>query len=317
MNYIQLEESIKIKKIKYSKLQAELELQMNKEKKGVMDNNGEILNHNGISKEASLNLILLEARNLPSANFQGLSDPFVVLSLEGQKSKSAYKSNTLDPVWNENFNFQPSSKNSILNIEVLSKGNLYSSDTLLGKTQVFLENHTDQKKVILNLDLNSNIVNSKKSVNLFFNHKKFNNNDSKSNNIDNTNNDLHEKTENLENTSNPTIDISLQFVWNKLKYYTDNFNEIEMKISLIKKHIEELNYYCESFNKPFGLIVSGNLNSLLEKNILANDNDYSQLVDDNRTKSKLMTSPRNTNTRYTFTNKLQNVIKSTLGNYIT
>ena len=314
MNYIQLEESIKIKKIKYSKLQAELELQMNKEKKGVMDNNGEILNHNGISKEASLNLILLEARNLPSANFQGLSDPFVILSLEGQKSKSAYKSNTLDPIWNENFNFQPSSKNSILNIEVCSKGSLYSSDTLLGKTQVFLENHTDQKKVIMNLELNSNIVNSKKSVNLFFNQNKFINDDSKADNTDNTNNDLHEKKENLENTSNSTIHISLQFVWNRLKYYTDNFNEIEMKISLIKKHIEELNYYCESFNKPFGLIVSGNLNSLLEKNILANDNDYSQFVDDNRTKSKQMASARNTNTRYTFTNKLQNVIKSTLGN---
>lgn len=306
MSYIQLEESLRIKKIKYSKLQAELELQMNKEKKGMMDNNGEVFNHNGISKEASLNLILLEARNLPSANFQGLSDPFVVLSLEGQKSKSAYKSNTLDPVWNENFNFQPSSKNAILNIEVWSKGNLYSGDTLLGKNEVFLENHVDQKKIILNLNLNTNMMQTRKSVGFFdtAQNKNFSNNNNDGNTLD-------DKMDNLENTANPTIHFSLQFLWNKLKYYTDNYNEIERKIDIIKKHIEELNYYCESFHKPFGLITSGNLTTLLDKKILENDNDYSQIADDNRTKSKLMTSPRNTNTRYTFTNKLHNVIKST------
>lgn len=317
MSYIQLEESIRIKKIKYSKLQAELELQMNKEKKGMMDNSGEVFNHNGISKEATLNLNLLEARNLPSSNFQGLSDPFVVLSLEGQKLKSAYKSNTLDPVWNENFSFQPTKKNSILNIEVWSKGNLYSSDSLLGKTEIFLENHIDQKKVFLNIDLNTNMLNSRKSINFFENTQNNNFNDaSKTNyNVDNTNNNLDKKVENIENQNNPSIHFSLHFLWNKHKYYTDNYNEIEKKIEIIKKHIEELNFYCESFQKPFGLIVSGNLNSLLEKKILDNENDYSQIADDNRTKSKNLTSPRNINTRYTFTNKLQNVIRSTLSIY--
>lgn len=323
MSYIQLEESLRIKKIKYSKLQGELELQLNKEKKGIMDNNGEVFNHNGISKEASLNVVLLEARNLPSANFQGLADPFVILSLEEQKSKSAYKSNTLDPVWNENFMFQPSSKNAILNIEIWSKGSLYSGDTLLGKSEVFLENHVDQKKVALNLELYSNLLQTRKSANFFdtqnkpfFKNNNNNNNSSKvnfiGNNFNNNENNLDDKINNLDNTANAYIQISLHFLWNKLKYYTDNFNEIEKKIEIIKKYIQELNYYCESFQKPFGLITSGNLNSLLEKKILENNNDYSQIADDNRTRSKLMTSPRNTNTRYTFTNKLQNVIKSTL-----
>jgi len=313
MSYIQLEESLRIKKIKYSKLQAEMELQMAKEKKGMLDNNGEVFNHNGISKESTLNIILLEAQNLPSSNFQGLSDPFVIFSLESQKSNSAYKSNTLDPVWNENFMFQPSSKNAILNIEVWSKGKLYTGDSLLGKTEVFLENYLDQKKVILNLDLN---FNSRKSMNNFFNNtnKKLieKNNKDNSNSHDNLDNNYIE--DNLigtsDNLANPTISISLQFIWNKLKYYTDNYNEIEKKINLIKKYIEELNYYCESFNKPYGLILSGNLTSLLEKKLLE-ENDYINNIEENRTKSKMHTSPRHTNTRYTFTNKLQNVINST------
>jgi len=309
LNYIKLEESIRIKKIKYSKLKAELELQLIKEKKGMLDNNGEIFNHNGISREATLNINLLEAQNLPSWNFQGLSDPFVVFSLEAQKSKSAYKSNTLDPVWNENFNFQPSSKNSVLNIEVWSKGNLYAADALLGKTQIFLENHIDQKKNILNLDLNNNIYQSRKSMNIL----------NKQNNLINNNNTYIEEKEgnfqnNLENTATATIHFSLQFIWNKLKYYTDNYNEIEKKINILQKYIEELNVYCENFNKPFGLIISGNLLPLIEKKILDKDSDYNLIVDDNRSKSKMITSPRQTNTKYSFTNKLHNVIKSTISN---
>jgi hypothetical protein len=299
MSYIQIEESLRIKKIKFTKILSELELQLAKEKKGMMDNNGEIFNNNNISKESNLNIILLEARNLPSANFQGLSDPYAVLSFEGQVLKSAYKPNTLDPIWNENFIFQPTTKSSILNIEIWSKGNIYSGDTLLGKTEVFIENHMDQNKTILNLELNYN------------NTLKNNASKNKLTPIDGITSTGINNLDNLENTINPTLLLNLQFIWNKLKYYTDNYNNVEKKIDLVKKHIEELNYYCENFKRPFGLIIYGELNTILERKILEKDEDLMNVIDENKNKMKMLMSPRQTHTRYTFTNKLENVINST------
>lgn len=287
---------------------SELDLQLQKEKKGMIDNSGEIIGANGISKEASLNITLLEARNLPSGNFQGLSDPYAVLTLEGHKLNSAYKSNTLDPVWNENFSFTPTNKTSILFIEIWTKGSLYSRDSLLGKTQVFLESHLDQKKVLLNLEIDyNNNLNSKKTPtpgpNMI---------------LGNLENEVNtpEYIDNLENTSNATLVINLQFIWNKLKLYTDNYNMVERKIEFVKRHIDDLKQCSENLDKPFGLILYGDLNEIVNKNMLGEDHDYTVIVEDSKNKMKSLVSPRQTNTRYTFSNKLQNVIKSTFSKHL-
>lgn len=284
-----IEESLRIKKIKFTKLQGELELQQAKEKKGIMDNNGEIFNENGISKESILNLTLLEARNLPSSNFQGLSNPYIILKFEGQEFKSSLKSNSLDPVWNENFTFSPNSKSSIVEIEVWGKGNFMNSDSILGKTQIYLVNYDDQQKTNVLLELN-------KKGNEF------------NMNIGGANDSEAEIT-------TPYVSINLHFIYNKLKHYTDNFNRIEAKIEIIQQHIKELNYYCENFNQPFGLVIHGEINDIIEKKFLDKEEDVIQLLGERKDKMR-MTSPRMTNTRYTFTNKLQNVIKSTLSKNI-
>ena len=283
-----IEESMRIKKIKFTKLQGELELQLAKEKKGIMDNNGEIFNENGISKQSILNICLLEARNLPSSNFQGLSNPYVILKFEGQEIKSSLKNNSLDPVWNENFLFTPFKKSSILELEVWGKGNFMTSDSILGKTKIFLQNYDDQQKTNILLEINKDGI--YKEINL--------------NNDDNSNTDLPE-------ISSPYISINLHFIYNKFKYYTDNFNRIEGKIQITKQHITELNYYCETFNQPFGLIIHGEIHDIIEKRFLDKEEDAIQSLGERKDKLRL-TSPRMTHTRYTFTNKLQNVIKSTL-----
>jgi hypothetical protein len=283
-----IEESMRIKKIKFTKLQGELELQLAKEKKGIMDNNGEIFNENEISKQSILNICLLEARNLPSSNFQGLSNPYVILKFEGQEIKSSLKNNSLDPVWNENFLFTPFKKSSILELEVWGKGNFMTSDSILGKTKIFLQNYDDQQKTNILLEINKDGI--YKEINL--------------NNDDNSNTDLPE-------ISSPYISINLHFIYNKFKYYTDNFNRIEGKIQITKQHITELNYYCETFNQPFGLIIHGEIHDIIEKRFLDKEEDAIQSLGERKDKLRL-TSPRMTHTKYTFTNKLQNVIKSTL-----
>lgn len=253
----------------------------------MQDNTGEIFNENGISKESILKIWLLEARNLPSSNFQGLSSPYVILKFEGQEFKSSFKNNSLDPVFNENFLFTPYKKSSILEIEVWGKGNFMKSDSILGKTKIFLQNYDDQQKTNILLEINEQ--------GLF----------KEINGTDDSNMDLSEIT-------SPYLSINLQFIYNKLKYYSDNFNRIEGKIEITKQHIMELNHYCENFHQPFGLIICGEIHDITDKRFLDKEEDAIQNLGERKDNMRIST-PRNTsNVRYTFTNKLQNVIKSTL-----
>lgn len=104
-SYMLLEERLKLKKIKLEKTLEEIN---NAAEKALKERNkfaNEELNKNGVSTDANLNVILLEARELKPMDFNGKSDPYCVLSIAGaQKQKSTYKPNQLDPVWNEEFN---------------------------------------------------------------------------------------------------------------------------------------------------------------------------------------------------------------------
>lgn len=104
-SYMLLEERLKLKKVKLTKLIEELEDAKSKQEQRYRENQDEELNQNGVSTKAYLDMILLEARELKPMDFNGKSDPYCIMTINEteQKQKSGYKPNTLNPVWNEKF----------------------------------------------------------------------------------------------------------------------------------------------------------------------------------------------------------------------
>lgn len=104
-SYMLLEEKLKLKKIKLTKLLEDIERSAEREQAEREKYQGEKLNVNGVSENANLNVLVLEARDLKPMDFNGKSDPYCVLTINGQqRQKTTFKPNTLDPVWNEEFN---------------------------------------------------------------------------------------------------------------------------------------------------------------------------------------------------------------------
>jgi Ca2+-binding EF-hand superfamily protein len=104
-SYMLLEERLKLKKIKLEKTLEEVNKAAEKALTERNKFTKEELNKNGVATDANLNVILLEARELKPMDFNGKSDPYCVFSINGgQKQKSTYKPNQLDPIWNEEFN---------------------------------------------------------------------------------------------------------------------------------------------------------------------------------------------------------------------
>ena len=99
-----IEEKLRIKRIKLNKLEEELKLAKEKYGNEKIKYKFEKLNENLISVNASLNISLLEGKEFMPSDFSGKSNPYVVFTLEHSKQLSSFKSNTLSPVWNEDFN---------------------------------------------------------------------------------------------------------------------------------------------------------------------------------------------------------------------
>lgn len=73
---------------------------------------------------------LIEALDLKAMDYQGSSDPYCILEVEGQSEKSKVCTNTLNPTYNENFEFRIERGNEVLKISVwdLDKGDLKGDD---------------------------------------------------------------------------------------------------------------------------------------------------------------------------------------------
>jgi Ca2+-binding EF-hand superfamily protein len=103
MAYMILEEKLRIKKIKLQKLGDDLKSASEKYLNGMKENKDEIVNKEGIAKNAMLNISVIEAKGLKPLDYNGLSDPYCILHLDEQTQKTNYQPETLDPIWNEDF----------------------------------------------------------------------------------------------------------------------------------------------------------------------------------------------------------------------
>ena len=79
----------------------------------------------------TIKVVLVEGRNLPSADPNGKSDPYVRLEFGGQKKKSKTVKKTLNPVFNETFEFEVGkSSDNTLRLLVYDWDRLVSDDFL-------------------------------------------------------------------------------------------------------------------------------------------------------------------------------------------
>jgi len=99
-----------------------------------------------MTARGTLEVLLEHGTGLPSADSNGLSDPYVVLTMgDGKKTKkhtSKVKEKSLDPVWNEPFKFEGVLEELFakgLTLRVMDKDPIWSSDDHLGDVVVTLE----------------------------------------------------------------------------------------------------------------------------------------------------------------------------------
>lgn len=65
-----------------------------------------------------LNIKIIEAKNVPKMDIIGSCDAYVALTFGSKRYKTGVKENTLNPVWNETFQFPIQNQNDILTLIV-------------------------------------------------------------------------------------------------------------------------------------------------------------------------------------------------------
>lgn len=271
LSYVTLEEKLRLKKIKLQKLDDDLRGLAEKYYKGMNENRGEIMTSEGISKSASLDIKLLEAKDLKPMDFNGTSDPYVIFELGGKKFTSSYKTEILDPVWNEEYSFQVTSRNMVLNVEVWSQ-DAYAQHDFEGSVKIPLSELEDQKKIDRWFEISNG----------------------------------DEKT--------GYIRLCLHVIHSKYKFFSDLYNNTNEQISSLQADISELNRYYDLFEKPFGILLYGEIESILDKRILERGEDVSTYMIN--PKKSVFVSPRFSVTKSGFAHKMENVLRGTLSKYL-
>ena len=92
-----------------------------------------------------LTVNVIEARDLKPMDYDGTSDPYVILQCAGQKIESSYIKNTLNPVWNESYTFDITRRDENLRVVVMDRDQM-KSDDFEGAVTIHLRDLDDQLK---------------------------------------------------------------------------------------------------------------------------------------------------------------------------
>ncbi len=103
-------------------------------------------NNHGIMEGSYLTVRVVEARNLKPMDNNSSSDPYAVLSIEGQKEETQFVESTLNPKWDETFKFEIKTGKDHLEILVLDR-DLYAADDFQGKLTLNIMDFKDQMKI--------------------------------------------------------------------------------------------------------------------------------------------------------------------------
>lgn len=86
-------------------------------------------------KNMKLTVRVIEARNLPATDLNGLSDPYVRLQLGKQRFRTKVVKKTLNPTWGEEFSFRVDDLDEELMISVLDEDK-YFNDDFVGQVKI-------------------------------------------------------------------------------------------------------------------------------------------------------------------------------------
>lgn len=229
---------MKIKTITVEKIIQKAEQRRREYEKSLNESSNEILNKNGVSNQAYLEIKLIEATDLKPLDFNGRSDPYVVFELDGQKEVSSVKETTLYPIWNELFTLQVSRLDTFLYVKVYDKDQI-GSDDLEGVLRINL------------LDLKSQLP-QEEIYELF--------------------------KEDYVTEEKGTIRLRLHLVYSKKKFNADKLKACEDKIQEHEEILAELNKFKESLAQPFGLIFNGDILDLAKNDLISKKVDAHRLT---------------------------------------
>jgi stromal membrane-associated protein len=103
------------------------------------------MNAYGIMVGSVLTCTVIEARELRSTRLTGSANPYVILSIEGQRSQTDQITGTADPVWNEIMSFDIATGKDIIKVEVFDRSDI-GRDVPLGECAISLDTLRDQYK---------------------------------------------------------------------------------------------------------------------------------------------------------------------------
>jgi hypothetical protein len=210
-------------------------------------------------------------------NLDGFSDPYVRLTVDSDKTEfSSFKMGTLNPIWNEDFSLNVHMRNSMLRVEVFSKRK-FGGDDFIGGTTIGLKSLEDQQKVDKWFKLSSGEG---------------------------------------ANDENGQVRLRLQFVWSKFKFFEENYQKTVHQIETLEEDFKEINRLLDIVNRPFGLLVYGEINNILEKRILERADEIGHYLASSR--KSVYASPRFTHhAKHGITERVENVFRATFkGNKI-
>ena len=158
---------------------------------------------------------------------------FVVFSVEGKKQKSNIIENSLNPQFFEDFTFPISKRGETLRVELYENSNF--GNELIGYVDIdlVLLEHQQKTEIWYALKLN---------------------NDNQDENFG-------------------SIHLRLRYIYNWNKYYNDLIAKTQLQIKRLNEDIIELNKYNQLFNEPFGIILAGEINSIIEKRVFEKSED--------------------------------------------
>lgn len=178
---------------------------------------------------------------------------------------SKYSKNSINRIiWNENFKFDLKERNQILHLELFEKNIAMSK--LIGKIDFILENlDKDQQRVEQLFDL---------------------------------------KDPNDERITIGKIRIKLHYVYDVIQYFQALLNKAKNELKKTNRIIDTLSKYNKYYFKPFGVIMSGGIDDLINL-----DNNENNMFDDNienldfgGVRKSVIHNPLNDSQRYTYTN---------------
>lgn len=113
-----------------------------------------------------------------------------------------------------------------------------------------------------------------------------------------------------------SIRMRVRVFWSKLQYYKSQIDLCDEKIENAKNESQNVQGYLELLDRPFGLIVYGQINNIRDEDLLEPPKEKEDIVD----KKRMSVLPNQLQNRgigpTSFANKIDQALKGTLSKFV-